>query len=76
MKMFLLKASELSKKEALDWCAGTQQLWTVDGPNPCSILVRGFEELIGKEMPKAWEKNVDFTQFHWISSDSIGFHWI
>ena len=41
------QASELSKKEDLEWCAGTDQLWELDGANPCKVLVSGFEQLSG-----------------------------
>eukprot|EP00434_Breviolum_minutum_P013995 symbB.v1.2.012343.t1/scaffold826.1/size159518/10 len=43
----IMEASELSKKEDLEWCAGTDQLWELDGANPCKVLVSGFEQLSG-----------------------------
>jgi hypothetical protein len=41
------QASDLSQKVELDWCAGTKQLWEVNGPNPCEVLATGFERLSG-----------------------------
>ncbi|CAL1171848.1 unnamed protein product [Cladocopium goreaui] len=45
--MKILEASDLSQKVELDWCAGTKQLWEVNGPNPCKVLATGFERLSG-----------------------------
>ena len=42
----LVEQSKVFEKETLDWCHGTRELFTlVEGPNPCEMLVRGFEEL-------------------------------
>ena len=44
------QASDLSKKEDLEWCAGTDQLWALEGANPCKVLVSGFEQLSGPKL--------------------------
>ena len=41
------QASELSKKDDPEWCAGTDQLWALEGANPCKVLLSGFEQPSG-----------------------------
>lgn len=60
------QASELSKKEDLEWCAGTDQLWELDGANPCKVLVSGFEQLSGTNLK---------TMFHDFLADRLIVSW-
>ena len=71
------KASDLSKSTALEWCAGTQQLWEVDGPNPCEVLATGFDRLSGGH--NLWRRTggkymVKFQQIPTDSNEIFGNH--